>query len=80
VEDQTPLDNEIEAWRSFESALRQDNRILFAKMLSEVKEHWPAFEAASNKHPTEALLMAIILQQQKMITRLIARLEARDDI
>jgi hypothetical protein len=74
------LDRELEEWLTFESALRQDNRVLFAKMLSEVKEHWPAFEAASNKHPTEALLMAIILQQHKMIDKLIARLEARDDI
>lgn len=71
------LEHEVAAWRSFESALRQDNRVLFAKMVSDIKEYWQSFGAASNKEPTEALLMAIILRQQKLINKLIARLEAR---
>jgi hypothetical protein len=32
------LSNEIKSWEHFEYALREENRILFNKMLSECKE------------------------------------------
>jgi hypothetical protein len=47
--------------------MRQDDRI--ERMLTEAKIHARAFED-SGKDPTEALLMALILEQQKMITKL----------
>ena len=36
--DKDILPNEIESWRYFEYALREENRILFNKMLTECKK------------------------------------------
>lgn len=70
------FDREMEEWRSFESSLRQDNRVLFAKMVADIKEDWPAIEVASNKDPTEVLLTPIMLRQQKMIRKPIGKIES----
>ena len=68
---QTPIDREAEAWEIFGRLMRQEDKVLFERMLAEAKLHTKAFEA-SGKDPTEALLMALILEQQKEICRLIA--------
>jgi hypothetical protein len=69
------IDTEIEAWRKFGDAFRQENRELFERMMLEIREYGPAFDAASSKDSAEALLMALIFHQQKMITELIRRME-----
>lgn len=69
---QTPIDKEAESWASFGAMMRQEDKILCEKMRTEAKIHSKAFED-SGKDPTEALLMALILEQQKAIKRLIAK-------
>ena len=60
VDDDDPttsiVDREIESyWSNMEYALHQENRILFSKMLSEVKQYHAAFEKRSGTAtPTEA--------------------------
>jgi hypothetical protein len=71
------LTKEIELWKGFEYALREENRLLFSKMLSECGENKDHIRAASSKGQSfaaESLFLALILQQQKMISRLIAKL------
>ena len=68
------LRNEIKSWEHFEYALREENRILFNKMLSECKENEDYIRAASSKdeyYSAESLFMALILQQQKTINEFI---------
>ena len=67
---------EIESWRKFEYALREEDRILFKKMLNECQkeEYSKAFNAKGKYDSTESLLMALIFQQQKMISHLIDEL------
>jgi hypothetical protein len=68
---------EIELWKGFEYALREENRILFNKMLSECGENKDYVRAASFKGESfsaESLFLALIFQQQKMISQLIAKL------
>jgi len=75
------LTKEIESWKGFEYALREENRILFSKMLSECRKYKDCVRAASSKgesYSAESLFMALILQQQKMISQLIAKLSSLD--
>jgi hypothetical protein len=75
------LIKEIESWKGFEYALREENRILFNKMLSECSENKDYVRAASSRGDSfsvESLFMALIFEQQKMISQLIAKLASLD--
>jgi hypothetical protein len=76
-DDGNVLTKEIEAWKGFEYALREENRLLFNKMLYECQENEDYVKVASSKDEffsTESLFIVLILQQQKMISQLIAKL------
>ena len=70
------LPKEIESWSKFEYALREEDSILFKKMLNECQkeDYSKAFNAKGKYDSTESLLMALIFQQQKMISHLIDEL------
>ena len=68
------LDKEIESWKSFEYALREENAILFNKMLEEIRQYSESVTAKGQDYSTESLLMALIFQQHKMISHLISKL------
>jgi|SRR5215212_2475899 len=73
------LNEEIKSWDHFEYALREENRLLFSKMLSECRENEDYVKAASSKDEffsAESLFMVLLLQQQKMINELIAKVSA----
>ncbi len=70
-DEQITIDREIGNWQKFGYALRKENRELFEKMISEARAFDVAFEMASSKEPAEALLMTLILQQQKIITKML---------
>jgi hypothetical protein len=68
---------EIKSWEDFEYALREENRLLFNKMLSECQENEYYVRAASSKDEyfsAESLFMVLIVQQQKMINELKVKL------
>ena len=68
------LAREIESWKGFEYALREENRILFNKMLTECQENEDYVRGVRSKgepFAAESLFMALILQQQEMIKQLI---------
>ena len=74
------LAKEIESWTNFEYALREENRLLFNKMLSECKQNDCYIKAANSKDEffsAESLFMVLILQQQKTIKELIAKISER---
>jgi hypothetical protein len=77
-EDKDILNNEIESWKGFKYALREENRLLFSKMLSECQQNGDYAKGAIARgecySAVESLFIALILQQQKMISRLIGRL------
>ncbi len=71
------LSKEIDSWSNFEYALREENRLLFNKMLSECKKNEDLVKAANSKDEffsAESLFMVLILQQQKTIKELIAKI------
>jgi hypothetical protein len=76
-EQENTLTKEIKSWSSFEYALREEDRILFNKMLSECEkeEFSKAFKTKGEYNSiTESLFIALIFQQQKMISQLIDEL------
>jgi hypothetical protein len=70
------LQKVIESWKSFEYSLKEDDRILFNKMLNECQkeEYAKAFNAKGEYNSAESLFMALIFEQQKMISNLINKL------
>jgi hypothetical protein len=74
------LAKEIESWKEFEYALREENATLFKRMLSECQGNEDYARAASSKDEyfsTESLFMVLILEQQKTIKELIAKVSER---
>jgi hypothetical protein len=78
----SPEDNiltmEIDSWKGFEYALRQPNATLFNKMLTEClenEEYVAAFKTKGLQNSAESLFMALIFQQQKMISKLIEKIQ-----
>jgi hypothetical protein len=72
------LAKEIQSWKGFEYALRQPNATLFNKMLtecSENEEYAAAFKSKGPQDSVESLLIALIFQQQKMISKLIEKIQ-----
>ena len=70
------LANEIESWKDFEYALKEDNGLLFNRMLSECGENEDYVRAARSRDKyfsAESLFMMLMLQQQKIIAELIAK-------
>jgi hypothetical protein len=63
------LSKEIESWKRFKYALRQENRLLFHKMLGECRKsgYSDCFNAKGENSSAEALFLILILHQQKMI-------------
>jgi hypothetical protein len=73
------LTKEVVSWKGFEYALRQPSASLFNKMLSEYlenkEEYISAFKSRESQHSAESLFIALIFQQQKMISKLIQQLD-----
>ena len=72
------LEKEIDSWKGFEYALRQPNTILFNRMLTEClenEEYAAAFKTKGPQNSAEALFMVLIFQQQKMISKLIEKIQ-----
>jgi hypothetical protein len=75
-EEENIIAKETESWSNFEYSLREEDRILFSKMLNEYQkeEYSKSFDDKDEYHSSESLFIALIFQQQKMISQLINRL------
>jgi hypothetical protein len=62
------LKQEIDSWRPYAEALRQDDREVFRDMMNEISSSYrEAIDMAERGYDTEALMMSILLKQQKTI-------------
>jgi hypothetical protein len=65
------LTKEIESWRGFANDLKsEEDKKLFLKMLEGCQKYSVAINAKGKPFPTEPLIMALLLEQHKMIDRL----------
>jgi hypothetical protein len=77
------LAKEIESWKDFRCALREESALLFNMMLSECGQNKDYNRAVSSKgepHLAESLFMLLVLQQQKMINELIAKVSKYQNV
>jgi hypothetical protein len=62
------LTKEIESWRVFVDGLKsEEDKKLFLKMLEKCHKYSVAINANGKSFPTEPLIMALLLEQPKMI-------------
>jgi len=68
------LTSEIENWRLFARALREENRILFNKMLSECKkkEYYDCVNSKGKSLSSESLFLILILINKSVCNRIFA--------
>jgi hypothetical protein len=59
---------EIGSWKTFADSLRsEDDKKLFLEMLDKCQKYAIAINAKGKPFPTEPLIMALLLEQHKMI-------------
>lgn len=74
------FDEELQGWQGFLDALRADDRVMFRRMLTDLQKY--ADVIGRQENPAETLIIAILLQQYKMIKWLeseIQKLKTRKD-
>ena len=65
------LKQEVDSWRPYAEALRNEDREVFREMMNDVaRAYGEAVELAERGYDTEAVMMSILLSQQKMINSL----------
>src|SRR5208283_6184579 len=63
------LKEEIDSWRPYADALRQEDREVFREMMNSVAASYnQAIDRAERGYDTEAVIMSILLNQQKTIS------------
>ncbi len=67
------LTQEIESWRGFADALREEDRTLFLSMLNECYQYTNSINSKGEYYSTESLLMCLVFVQHKIINWLINR-------
>ena len=67
------LTQEIESWIGFADALREEDRLLFLRMLNECYQYTSSINSKGDYFSTESLLMSLVFVQHKIINWLINR-------
>jgi len=65
------LAQEVESWRGFADALREEDRELFLRMLDECYQYINAINSKGEYFSSESLLMSLVFVQHKIIDLLI---------
>ena len=65
------LAQELESWRGFADALREEDRTLFLRMLDECYQFIDSINSKGEYFSTESLLMSLVFVQHKIINWLI---------
>ena len=61
------LTKEIESWKGFADSLPAEDRKTFMKMLNDCYKYAKAINAKAQPFPAEAVIMALLFSQHKMI-------------
>jgi hypothetical protein len=65
------LIQEIQSWRGFADALREEDRELFLRMLEQCYKYEDSINSKGEYYSTESLLMSLVFVQHKIINWLI---------
>lgn len=61
------LTQEIQAWTGFADALREEDRVLFLRMLEQCYQYTDSINSKGEYYSTESLLMSLVFVQHKII-------------
>jgi hypothetical protein len=62
------LTKEIESWKGFSDSLKsEEDKKLFIEILGKCQKYALAINAKGKPFPTESMIMALLLEQHKMI-------------
>ena len=64
------LDKEVQRWSGFARALRKDDRKIFEQMMDTCRNYASAGSNATRPVVFEAMVMCVLLEQQKVLNRL----------
>lgn len=70
------LDRELQRWSGFARALRKEDRVAFDCMMNACRSYASAGSNATRPVVFEPMVMSILLQQQKTLSRLEKELDA----
>jgi hypothetical protein len=70
------LEYEVQRWSSFKRALRQDEREVFDQLMDICRNYASAASCATRPVLFEAMVMTILLDQQKIMNQLEKKLQA----
>ena len=65
------LTREIQAWSGFADALREEDRVLFLRILKQCYQYIDSINSKGEYYSTESLLISLIFVQHKIIDWLI---------
>jgi len=71
------LEAELQAWKAFGEALREDDRKAFEELTDTCRRYASAAGAAARPVIFEGMLMSMLLSHQKTLREILAKLEAR---
>ena len=69
------LERELSSWSQYRRALRAEDRRVFDQLFASARKHLAESAAAARPIPFEAMLLSMLLEQQKEIARLREALE-----
>lgn len=72
----TYLQDEMDAWAPFRRALRAEHRPAFDRLMTHARRHTAEATSAARPIPFDAIVMAILLEQEIELDRLRARIDA----
>lgn len=75
---QDVLLREIESWKGFADALSKGDKELFLKMLQKLHHYSTAINSKAKPFPTEPLIMALVLDQHRLIQWLTLRMKPKE--
>jgi len=70
------LEREYEDWKKFRRALRREDQQVLDRLFDRARIHVQAGSYASRPWPLETILVSILLEQEKELAELRAKLEA----
>ncbi len=62
---------EIQAWSGFADALREEDRVLFLRMLEQCYQYVDSINSKGEYYSTESMLVSLVFVQHKIINWLI---------
>ncbi|HEU4468755.1 MAG TPA: hypothetical protein VFR61_06965 [Nitrososphaeraceae archaeon] len=65
------LTKEIQAWSGFADALREEDRVLFLRMLEQCYQYVDSINSKGEYYSTESMLVSLVFVQHKIINWLI---------